>query len=168
MGFKSLAKKLNRITKSKQIRDAAMALVSKKKDSLEFQIAYAAMTVAYTKFIPLGVHFNVIRSDGKMVYSNESTLDKIKAMTDNHGMKSEVSRAMLSFIGYCFDKYEIDSNIKFKSGTKTLLKTGYGVATRYGFASGNLENFVAKAVSGPGIRPSGNDCIFRVSQKVTA
>ena len=54
------------------------------------------------------------------------------------------------------------------SGIKPLLKAGYGVATRYGFASGNLENFVAKAVLGDGMRPSGTDCVYRVSQKATA
>jgi hypothetical protein len=164
MGFKNLAKKLDRITESKHIRDAAMALVSHKKDSPEFQKAYAAMTAAYSKFNPLGIHFNIIRVDGRMVYSNENTLEQIKAMTDNHGMKPEVNHTIQALIGYNFDKFAQDSKIKFKSGTKILLTKGYGVSTRYGFNSGKLEIFVAKAVSGTGVYPSAYECIARVSQ----
>jgi len=166
MGFTNLAKKLDRIIRSKKVKEAAMALVSNKKESLEFQNAYEAMVLAYKPFSSQGIHFNLLRSDSKMVFSSENTLEQIKAMTDSHGMKPEVGHAMREFTGYPFNKYEIDSKKKFRSGTKKLLKSGYGVARRYGFVSGYLENFVAKAVSGTGIQPSGYESICRVSQKV--
>lgn len=170
MGFTNLAKKLDRIIKSKKVTEAARGLVSNKKESPEFQRAYNAMELAYDRFRPLGLHFNVLRNDGKMVYSSENTIEQIKEKSEkeNHAMKAEVSHAMQSFNGYKFNQYEIDSRIKFKSGIKPLLEKGYGVAARYGFESGNLENFVAKAVLGDGMRPSGIDCVCRVSQKVTA
>jgi hypothetical protein len=170
MEFTKLAKNLDRITKSKKVREAAMALVSSKKESLDFKKAYEAMELAYDRFRPLGLHFIVLRHDGKMVYSSENTIEQIKEKSEkeNHGMKAEVSHAMQSFNGYKFNQYEIDKRIKFKSGIKSLLQTGYGVASRYGFESGNLENFIAKAVLGDGMRPSGTDCVCRVSQKATA
>lgn len=168
MGFKNLAKKLDRITESKNIRDAAMALVSNKKDSQEFQRAYTAMTAAYSKFIPLGLHFNILRTDGKMVYSSENTLDQIKTMTENHGQKPEVTHALKGYYGFSFDDLELKINNKrrLQKGAKALLKKGYGLAIRYGFASGDLENFVANLITPTGTNiPSGYDCIARASEK---
>ena len=168
MGFKSLAKKLNRITESKNIRDAAMALVSNKKDSQELQRAYQAMTVAYSPFESLGLHFNLLRTDGRMVYSSENTLDQIKVMTENYGQKPEVNHALKGYYGFRFNDLELEINNKrrLQKGAKALLKTGYGLATRYGFASGDLENFVAKLITPTGTNiPSGYDCIARVSEK---
>lgn len=166
MGFTNLAKKLDRIIKSKKVTEAARGLVSNKKESPEFQRAYNAMELAYDRFRPLGLHFTLLRNDGKMVYSSESTVDQIQEMTDNYATRPEVGHAMRYFNGYDFK--QIDSRIKFKSGIKPLLEKGYGVAKRYGFTSGDLEIYVAKAVLGNGRRPSGYECIFRMSQKVTA
>jgi hypothetical protein len=166
MGFTNLAKKLDRVIKSKKVTEAARGLVSNKKESPEFQRAYNAMELAYDRFRPLGLHFTLLRNDGKMVFSSENTVDQIKAMTDNYATRPEVGHAMRSFIGYDFKQYEIDNKINFKSGIKSLLQTGCGVAKRYGFTSGDLEIYVAKAVLGDGRRPSGYESIYRVSQKV--
>ena len=169
MGFNNLAKKLDRITESKNIRDAAMAIVSKKKDSLEFQKAYAAMTAAYIPFKSLGLHFNIVRTDGRMVYSSENTLDQIKVMTDNHAMKPEVNHTLKGYYGHRFydlELEEINNKRRLQKGVKALLKTGYGIARRYGFASGDLENFVAKLITQTGTNiPSAYECIARVSEK---
>jgi hypothetical protein len=163
MGYNSLARKLDSIMKSKQIKDAALKLVTCKKDSQPFRDAYAQMGNALEKIEEIDdLNFNLIRSDGKFVYSSENTVEQIIANKELRNGNLEVQQAM-DF----HHNRPLGDKQRFRPSVNSLMAKGYGVARRVGSVSGNLENYVAFTFTPNGNKlPSEKTCTFRLSQKV--
>lgn len=164
MGFKSLAKKLNRITKSKQIKDAALKLVTCKKDSQVFRDAYAQMgTAIFNLYQQLDVNLNVIRTDGRYAYSSEHSVEQIIVNTELRNGHPEVQQAMY----YGITPTPLEDKQRFRPSVQKLMEKGYGFARRVGSVSGNLENFVAFTFTPKGHKlPSEKTFTIRLSQRV--
>jgi hypothetical protein len=166
MGFRSLAKKLDVLLASKQIREASQHLSQCKKGSQEFLAAYRAMDSAFKQFIILNVHFTVLRSDGRCLFSSENNAQWVMNNTDDFNTRLEVNQAMNYHHGNGVLDFSTRDKKRISSTVQKLMLKGYGSAKRVGYNSGKLEIYVAKCRTPKGFMiPADTTTTFRVSEK---
>jgi hypothetical protein len=153
--------------KSKQIMEAALKLVTCKKDSPKFLAAYREVDSAFKKFIPLNIHFTLLRSDGRCIFSSENDAQWVIDNTDDFNTRLEVNQAISHHHGYGILDFSTRDKKRILHIVQKLMLKGYGSARRVGSVSGNLENYVAFTFTPNGNKlPSEKTCTYRLSQKV--